>query len=141
MAVGYLDTNVFVHAITKDEHSDECRRFLEAVERGEIQARLEPIIVHEISYALPRFARQLDREDVAIYLLSVLEWPGILADKPILIETIQRWRQTPRLGFADAYLAAIAARDQAPVLTKNIRDLSGQGVDVPVPLPEAANPS
>jgi predicted nucleic acid-binding protein len=122
MAVGYLDTNVFVHAITKDEHSDECRRFLEAVERGEIQARLEPIIVHEISYALPRFARQLDREDVAIYLLSVLEWPGILAD-------------------ADAYLAAIAARDQAPVLTKNIRDLSGQGVDVPVPLPEAANPS
>jgi predicted nucleic acid-binding protein len=134
MNSGYVDTNLFVHAISHDAHTDECTQFLGALEQGTIQARLEPIVLHELSYALPCFAKHLSREDVARYLLSILDWPGILCNKPICADTVNRWRQTPGLGFADAYLAALASRDDAPVFTKNVRELRGQGVLVPDPL-------
>lgn len=50
-------------------------------------------------------------------------------------DALRRWSVTPGLAFADAYLAALAARHRCPVYTKNVRELAGQGVDVPDPLP------
>lgn len=135
MSSGYLDTNLFVHAISHDAHTDECRRFLGALEQGTIQASLEPIVLYELTYALPRFAKQLGREDVAVYLLSVIDWPGILCDKATYADALNRWRRTPGLGFADAYLASLSLRDEMPVFTKNVRDLRGQGAQTPDPLP------
>jgi predicted nucleic acid-binding protein len=121
MGHGYLGTNLFVHIVSRDGHAEERRQFLEAVESGTIQAQLEPLILHELSYALPRFAKQLNRDDVASYLISIVEWPGVLADKPVLIDTVHRWRQTPGLGFADAYLASLAARDDSPIFVLRAR--------------------
>jgi predicted nucleic acid-binding protein len=137
MNEGYLDTNVFIHAISNDEHTQEFQGFLAELEKGSILARMDPLVLHEITYTLPRFAKQLSRQDVATYLLSVLDWPGVLSDKPILADALDRWRRTLRLGFTDAYLAAIAVRDGMPVFTKNVRDLRGQGAEVPDRLPGA----
>jgi predicted nucleic acid-binding protein len=137
MSSGYLDANVFIHAVSNDAHTEECRNFLSELEKGSIVARMEPIVLHEISYALPRFAKQLSRGAVATYLLSVLDWPGVLSDKQVLTDALDRWRQVPGLGFTDAYLAVVAIRDGVPVFTKNVRDLRGQGAEVPDPLPKA----
>jgi hypothetical protein len=93
------------------------------------------MILHELSYALPRYVKQMQRRDVAAYLLMILTWIGVLGEKDTMAEAIERWSQTPGLAFVDAYLAALAIRRGCPVYTKNVRDLQGQGVDVPQPLP------
>jgi predicted nucleic acid-binding protein len=135
MSNGYLDTNVFMHALTHDEHAQECIAFLDALERGAIVARLDPLVMHELTYTLSRFAKQLSRLDVGTYLVSILEWPGVQSDKALLIDTVRRWSQTPGLSFVDAYLAAAAGRDAVPIYSKNVKELRAQGADVPNPLP------
>jgi predicted nucleic acid-binding protein len=132
---GLLDTNVFIHAQTTDSRSEECRRFLRALQLGTHRARIDAVVLHELSYALKHYARQMRREDIARYLLSVLSWPGVTGDKDVLIDTVQRWHQSPGVSFVDAYLGATAYRDSCPVYTLNVRDLERQGVTVPQPLP------
>jgi predicted nucleic acid-binding protein len=136
MPDGLLDTNVFLHAQTHDHWSEECRRFLAAVERGQVHARLEPMVLHELSYAMRHYLKQASREDTARYLLGILRWPGVEGDKEVLIEAVERWERTPGLGFVDAYLSVVASREGRPVYTKNIREFVGQGIHVPEPLPE-----
>lgn len=135
MSEGLLDTNVFIHAHASDSATQECRRFLAALEQGRIRARLEPLILHELSYALPHFVKQMTRRHVAEYLLMVLSWDGVLGDKDIMVGAVHRWDGTRGLSFADAYLAAVAADRRCPVYTKNVRELEGQGATVPQPLP------
>jgi predicted nucleic acid-binding protein len=138
-AGGLLDTNIFLHAHTHDAFSEECRHFLAALEAGRRSALLEPLILHELSYALPHYLKQMTRSQVAAYLLMVLAWPGMRGEKSTMIDAVQRWRDTPGLAFADAYLAAIASRDGTPVFTKNVRELRGQDALVPEPLPNGAD--
>jgi predicted nucleic acid-binding protein len=132
---GLIDTNIFLHAHADDSASAECQAFLRALEHGHVRARLEPIILHELSYALPRFIKQMTRQHVGAYLAMVLGWDGVQGEKDVMANTVQRWRNTPGLSFADAYLTVAATRMECPVFTKNIRDFTRQGVAVPVPLP------
>jgi predicted nucleic acid-binding protein len=134
---GLLDTNVFIHAHTQDSLSEECRRFLNALEAGRVTARLEPIILHELSFVLPRVLKQMTRADVAEYLLVVLSWDGVQGEKGLMADAVERWHSTPGLAFADAYLAALAADEGRPIYSKNVRELVGQGVRVIDPLPDA----
>ena len=135
MRDGLLDTNVFIHAHTTDSISEECRRFLAALERGRVQAHLEPLILHELSYALPHYVKQMTRQQVAEYLLMVLSWDGVQGDKAVMVDAVQRWQGTPGLSFVDAYLASLAAERSCPVYSKNVRELKAQGVTVPDSLP------
>jgi predicted nucleic acid-binding protein len=135
MGDGLLDTNVFIHAHTTDQWSEECRRFLARLAEGRLRARLEPLILHELSYALPRYVKQITRDELAAYLLMVLGWDGVQGEKDTMADAVERWWRTPGLAFADAYLAALATRQECPVYTKNVRELAGQGVAVPQPLP------
>jgi predicted nucleic acid-binding protein len=131
---GLLDTNIVIHARSTDENSVECREFLRELHRGQIQVQLDPLVVHELTYALPRYVKQLGRRDVATYLISIIEWPGVIANKALLVEALTRWGNTPGLGFVDAYLAARARVEDRPVYTKNVRELVGCGATVPDPL-------
>lgn len=136
---GLLDTNLFVHAHTNDDATEECQAFLAALEQGRVRAHLDPLVLHELSYALPRYVRQLTREGVARYLLMVLGWPGVLGEKGLMVEAVERWQSAPEIGFVDAYLAALATQHRCPVFTKNVKHLSGQGVVAPQPLPESTS--
>ena len=132
---GLLDTNVVVHAQSTDVQAEECRRFLRALESVQVRARLEPLILHELSYVLPRYVKQMTRRDVSDYLLMMLGWDGVVGEKGLMAEAVQRWAGTPGLSFVDAYVAAVASRRSCQVFTKNVRDLHGRGADVPDPLP------
>ena len=134
-ADGLLDTNLFLHAQTTDRHSAECRRFLAALEAGRVRARLEPLVLHELSYALRHYIKQLTREDIARYLLTVLSWGGVTGEKDLMTDAVERWARARDLAFVDAYLAAVAARRRCVVYTKNVAELEAQGVDVSSPLP------
>lgn len=133
-----LDTSVIIHAQTNDHFSAECRRFLAAVELGTIRTHLEPIVLHELGYVLPRYRQHVSRADVALFLRAMLGWPGIQGDVGLMDDAVRRWAAHPKLSFVDAYLAALAARHGCPVYTKNVRDFAGQGVTVPDPLPDGA---
>ncbi|HUX86165.1 MAG TPA: PIN domain-containing protein [Chloroflexota bacterium] len=135
MPDGLIDTNVFIHAQTYDAHSEECLRFLEAIREGRVQARLEPLLIHELSYALPHYRKGMNRAETADYLLTVLSWEGFTGEKDKLVDAVRRWRDAPGLTFVDAYLATLALGDGCPVFTKNASELSRQGVVVPIPLP------
>jgi len=78
----------------------------------------------------------MTRPDVAEYLLTVLSWHGVVGEKRLMIETVQRWAGTPGLSFADAYLSAVATRRNCMIFTKNLHELREQGAAVPNPLPE-----
>jgi predicted nucleic acid-binding protein len=135
MSEGLLDTNVFVHAYANDSQTAECRGFLLALRDGRVRARLEPLVLHELSYSLPRYVKQMTRGQLANYFLAILEWDSIEGEKALMVDAVERWRDNPGLGFVDAYLAAIATTRRCPVFTKNVRDLVGQGAVVPEPLP------
>jgi predicted nucleic acid-binding protein len=135
MADGYIDTNVFIHAVATDEHSAECQQFLLLVQRGEVEVKLDVAVLHELSYMLTRFHIQMTRADISDYLLMILAWPGIEADKVVLIDAVARWKQTQGLAFVDAYLAERAVREGMRVYSKNVRELRAQGAEVPDPLP------
>lgn len=138
MTPGLLDTNVFIHAHASDRWTAECREFLNAVERGSVSVTIEPLVLHELSYALPHYVKQMTRDQVGEYLLMVLNWDGVQADKDLLVETVMRWRATPGLAFVDAYLASLAHQRNCPVYSKNVKELTAQGVDVPTHLPSEA---
>ncbi len=80
----------------------------------------------------------MSRTDVAEYLLMILGWEGIQGDTVVMVDTVERWRDTPGLSFADAYLAALAAARQCVVYTKNVRELRRQATTVPDPLPDGS---
>jgi predicted nucleic acid-binding protein len=129
-----LDTNVFVHAATTYAYSAECRDLLVAIQEGRRFARLELQVLHELTYVIPRYVKQMTRRDAANLFLFVLGWPGIIADKPFLTSVMTRWRDTPTLSFTDAYLNERAFVDGCAVYTKNVREFRAQGTIVPDPL-------
>lgn len=135
MPEGLLDTNVFIHAHTADLHAAECRAFLAALEAGTVRAYLEPVILHELSYALRHYLKEISKEDIAQYLLSVLTWRGVQGEKDLMAQAVERWMRTDGLAFVDAYLAEVATQRGCVVYTKNVRELAAQGVDVPARLP------
>src|SRR5829696_1188931 len=104
-AEGLLDTNVVDHAYMADAHTAECRALLAALERGDVRARVEPTVLHELSYVLPRLHKQMDRAAVAGVLLMLLSWPGVVGPVDVLVDAVRRWAATPGLGFVDALLA------------------------------------
>ena len=125
-----LDTDIFIHALTHDLHSAVCQSLLRALSSGTCRAILDPLVVHELTYVLPRYVKNMTRDDVAQYLTSVISWDGVIADKETLIESLRLWSTQP-VAFIDAYLAARAGGEDRPVYTRNVVDLESGGAIVP----------
>ncbi len=134
MSKGLLDTNIFLHALTHDVHAETCRWLLRSLAEGREKAILDALVVHGLTYVLPRFIKGMSRIDVAQYLTSVIAWDGVVADEELLTEALRLWAAHP-VGFIDAYLAARAIREERPVYTRNAADLRLCGATVPDAFP------
>lgn len=122
--LGWLDTNVFVHAIIPG-HRENARalQIIDALNDGRAEGWLTPVVLHELAYVLGRFPAYRSRTVTGAYLQDIVNAPGVLAeDKPNLLATVGRWMTSASLGFVDAYLAELAARDGLPVCSANARD-------------------
>ncbi len=115
--------------ITIDPHAEQCQRLLRALAEGRSQAVLDAMVVHELTYVLPRFIKTMTRSDVAQYLISIISWNGVIADKDVLTEAAQLWA-AHSVGFIDAYLVARSRREDRPVYTRNVADLRTCGAAV-----------
>lgn len=122
--LGWLDTNIFIHAlITNHREHVRSRALVDALTDGRAEGRLTPLVAHELTYTLGRFPRYPTRTDIHTYLASVVAAPGVIVDdKPTLVAALGRWAASASLGFVDAYLAELAARDGLPVCSANARD-------------------
>lgn len=126
--LGWLDANILVHAlVANDPHRDRCRRILAELQEGRTEARIDPLTIHEASYAL--FKVLPDKfptpGEVAEYLTSILLIDAIQCpDKEELLAALERWAEKgPKWGgFVDAWLAVRARRSGLPVCSVNGSD-------------------
>jgi predicted nucleic acid-binding protein len=128
MQFGWLDATVFIHALFEnDPHMQRCRQILRTLERGGGQGWVDPVTIHELTYALPRVRPESfrSREDVFGYLTRFLALDSIHADdKEALISSLRLWVERG-VKFGDARLLALAQQRGAPVCTVNQRDFGG----------------
>ncbi|MBV8084334.1 MAG: type II toxin-antitoxin system VapC family toxin [Chloroflexi bacterium] len=133
--LGWLDTGVFIHALfPNDPLSIPARNVLARVAGGDASAWLDVVVVHELTYVLPRTKLPAfgQRSAVAEYIGRVLALESVHADaKDELLETLAVWR-VRQVAFADARLTVMAGRRGLPVCSPNRRDFSS----VPNSFPE-----
>lgn len=134
-SIGRIDTNVFVHALKDDPQSEECRAFVLLLQEGRMRVRLEPYVLHELTYILSRRFRDWNRAQLSAFLFNLLDWPGIESDRSLLESAVVRWSEVPALSFVDALLWSESTRDGSAIFTKNVKDFEKSGIDVPDPLP------
>ena len=122
--LGWLDTNVFVHALQpNDREYARSRAVLDTLADGRAKGWLSPLVAHELTYALRRFPAYQTRTAIQTYLLTILDNPNIQAeDKPMLVAAVTRWAMSASVAFVDAYLTELAQRDTIPVCSANARD-------------------
>jgi predicted nucleic acid-binding protein len=124
-ALGWLDTNIFVHALfANDIHHHRCRAILQALQAGRVSGWMDVLVVHELTYVLGRLPQFTTRDDIHQYIRGILSLIAVHAeDKEGLLATLARWA-TEKVGFADARLAVLAQRHGLPVCTVNQQDFA-----------------
>ena len=115
----------------RTDWSSACRRFLKDVAAGNVMVTIEPIVVHELTYAISRVRKDLDRKAVADTILVLLSGAGVDEPTGLIAGAVEAWRDTPQLSFVDAYLGAKSLAEDRPVYTVNRKDFLRQGVDAP----------
>lgn len=125
MTDGYVDTNVFLHAQAQDAHTAACRALLRSAAAGDVVLRLDPLVLHELIYVLPRYVKTMTRADVALYCRSVLQWAGMhLDERPFWLAVLETWESDERLSWTDAVLIRRAQDTALPLWSRNHRDFS-----------------
>lgn len=121
--LGYLDTNLFVHALFQaDGPYPRCRALISTLNAGTARGQLDPFVVHELTYVLLRLRIFADRAAVEVYLRTILQAPGVQApQRDLLLAALSRWASRGG-GFVDAWLATRALADGEPVCSANARD-------------------
>ncbi|MDA8345606.1 MAG: PIN domain-containing protein [Thermaerobacter sp.] len=130
---GWLDTNVFIHPLTQDNNSTECAVLLGRLATGNATGRIDPVVVHELTYTLTsRFG--YTPTTAANYIKRILAWESIetVGDKETLISALSLWEQHG-ISFADALLAARAKTDGTWVCTENTKDIKKAGAEARKP--------
>ncbi len=128
MDEGLLDTNVFLHAQAHDAHTEVCRRLLHAIAAGDRAAWIDPMVLHELTYVLPRYVKGMPRCAVSLYVRTVLSWPGIrMEDKPFWTSVLDTWDGDPQLNWTDAVLVERSRQTGGGIWTQNVRDFERHG--------------
>lgn len=87
---------------------------MRAAEQGEIALVVTPLILAECVWVLEISYRH-PRHTIADVLLALLQAPGIVVrEEDVAVEALTLYRETPRLDFADAYLAGVAVHAGPP---------------------------
>jgi predicted nucleic acid-binding protein len=124
LQLGWLDSNLFVHALyPNDGPHVRCRQILAMLSSGEAEGWIDPVIVHELTHVLPSTPqfRGRSRQAVLQYLLQLLGYDSVMAeDKPSLLASLNEWA-TEGGDYGDARLRVLARHHQLPVCSANER--------------------
>jgi len=126
---GWLDANLFIHVLFPgDPHSSRCREILDALMDGSGVGYLDPVTVHELTYALQKVRPESfsDRKEVFKYLSAFITLDTVHIDeKDTLLKGLWYWAAGRVDKFGDGRLRALAEDRETPVYTVNKRDFIG----------------
>lgn len=111
-----VDANVLLRHLTGQPPALARRAaaIMREAERGRISLVVTPLTLAECVWVLETSYRK-SREAITDALVTLLQAPGIAArEQDVLIQALSYYRNTPRLDFADAYLAGIATSTGPP---------------------------
>ena len=117
-----VDTNVLVRALV-DADDRQSIRATKTMAEG---AWVSHVVLHELVWVAVR-SYSHDHEDVVRLLEMMLLHEQIVLEEPLVVRAaLDRFRQTPRLGFNDCLVLEVArARGKLPLMTFD-RDLAKQ---------------
>jgi uncharacterized protein len=106
MATRFVDTNVLLRYLTKDDpaKAERALSLLLRVERGEERVALSPLVVFETIFTLQHQYHE-PREQIRDTVSDLLSLRGVeLPDKRLFQRALELYAQRP-ISFADAYNA------------------------------------
>lgn len=111
-----LDTTVLVYAVGQEHPLRKpCRRLIEAVSRGQIEAATTVEVIQEFTHVRARRRNRVDAVEVATAYAEMFA-PLLGVTTADLHSGLRLYRDTPRLGAFDAVLAAAALAAHADAL-------------------------
>ena len=91
------------------------------IERGEAIATTSEVVLHEVCYVLASKEHyNLSPEDISAYLLPILRMPGLKlgrGEQRLYHAALNIYVRNPKLGFADAVIAARCIADKHQLAT------------------------
>lgn len=126
--LGWLDANLFIHPLfANDPHRPRCEHILRMLRRGEAEAWVDPVTVHELTYALPRARPDAfpNPRAVLAYLGPLLALDAVrMDDKDAVLQALYHWA-THGGRFGDARILALARGRGMPVCSVNASHFPG----------------
>jgi predicted nucleic acid-binding protein len=118
----FVDANLFLRFFTRDDeaHHRKAVTFFRRVSAGQIPALTGPPVLFEVAWTL-RSAYHQPPEKVLEVLGAILSLPGLKMTDSALVSQALDLARNAGIEFADAYIAATAAKAGAVVGTFNRR--------------------
>jgi len=116
-ATRYLvDTNILLRFLSGEPPTQAAaaRKLFDRSARGELILEVPTLIVAEAYYTLVSFY-EVERKVAAGKLSLLLQQQGVKLRDGSSVLTALGWLQTSNVGFADAYLAAVAGDERLTV--------------------------
>jgi len=116
MPVPFLDTNVIVRYITRDDpdQAERANQILDRLADGRLEATTSETIIGEVVFVLSSKALyNLPRAEIREYLSVILSMKGLqLPYKRTYVRALELYATIPRLDFADALSVAQMERQK-----------------------------
>jgi len=106
-----LDANVIVRFLTQDEpkQGKAAAKLFRTARDGDVMLHLEASIVAETVYVLESNFYSKTRTEIHDSLVDLVQNPGIQTElRDAVLDALRRFREQPKLDFADCWLAALA---------------------------------
>ncbi|MDQ3045830.1 MAG: type II toxin-antitoxin system VapC family toxin [Chloroflexota bacterium] len=123
----FLDTNFFLRYLVQPTTPASCAlqtvavALFDAVERGDEVVTTCEVVLHEVCYVLASKAHYAQTaEEIASYLAPILRMKGFKlprGEKRVYTRALEIYAAHPKLGFADALIAARAEALGVPLAT------------------------
>lgn len=100
-----IDANIIIRYLVKDS-PQQVKRIKKLIKEGKEKFILTDVTVAEIVWVLQSYYEQ-SKEEIAEKIISLLDTPVFMADKPLLTRAINYFQEYS-LDYIDAYLIAFA---------------------------------
>jgi predicted nucleic acid-binding protein len=104
----FIDSNIFLRVVVKESEESfrECRDFLEAVKRNQIDAVTANLILAEIVWVAGSYYK-LDRSEIVRIIRGIVSLPGLKIVDGVDAERATGNFEAKRVKYIDAALASI----------------------------------
>jgi len=111
-----LDTNVILRYLTNDvpEKAGDCEKLFNSAKAGKVKLFVTDICIAELVWTLKSYFH-LGNEDISEKVIAIINTPGFcFSDEALILDAMIRLKEE-NVDFADAYNAALAARDDMKI--------------------------